>query len=255
MANVGIGDELIVTGQARMMQQTDSRKVRVQYEKGKRRWCPLWDNNPRLAKHDEVGDFQILEPRNDYLRPYCAKKTPERWTWKAYRPPQGEVYFHSFEKAFGYVNTGYVVLGPNLKAGASPNKQWGHERWELLSRMIAAIGLKPITIGATGQKRLTGSNHVETTIRQAAALIERARAVVTNEGALHHIASAVGTPAVVIYGGYISPAVTGYDGQRSLFVGDDLGCGMRVPCKHCEAAMAKITPKMVLDQLAGVLGG
>jgi ADP-heptose:LPS heptosyltransferase len=250
---VGLGDELMVAGMARVAQQTDPRKVRVQYEKGKRRWCTLWDNNPRIAKHEEVGDFQILEPRERYLRAYCSRKTLEQWDWKPYRPPVGEIYFHSYELAFGKLNLDLIVLEPFVKRGASPNKQWGRDRWGKLANMLVSEGLKVATVGPQPAWHLGGARHVHTSIREAAALIARARAVVVPEGALHHIAAAVGTPAVVIYGGYISPEVTGYDGQIGLFTGGGLGCGMRVQCKHCQDAMAAITPEMVFEKLMSVL--
>ena len=246
MAEIGLGDELMVSGLCRVAQQTDPRKVRVQYEKGKRRWCELWDGNPRIATWKEEGDFQILEPRQNYLRPYCEAKTERQWTWKEYHPPHGEIYFYPWEKAFGDVNRGHVVLAPWLKAGASPNKQWGERRWQELARLLGENGLKLLTMGP-GQPRIT-SKHINCSIRQAAAVIETARAVVTHEGAIHHIAAALGTPAVVIRGGYIGPRVTGYDGQVDFFGDDGLGCGMRVPCAHCAAAMAAITPEAVAEK-------
>jgi ADP-heptose:LPS heptosyltransferase len=84
-------------------------------------------------------------------------------------------------------------------------------------------------------------------------VLANAKACVLPEGAMHHACAALNTPAVVIYGGYISPAVTGYDTQTSLFTGGDLGCGMRHPCRHCDRAMASIKPETVADHLTGLL--
>jgi len=251
---VGLGDEMMVTGLAREAQARDPRKVRIQYEKGKRRWCPLWDNNPRIAKHEEQGDFQVLEPRTDYIRPYCSSKTDRQWTWKPYQPPPGEVYFAHWETAFGNLNPNLIVIGPALKIGASPNKQWGHDRWAALTRLLTGTG-KMVQMGTTHpQNSLPAVAFLQTEVRQAAAVIARARLVICSEGALHHIAAAVGTPAVVIYGGYISPKVTGYEGQVALFRGGDgLGCGMRVDCTHCATAMASITPEEVADAALGAM--
>lgn len=241
---MGIGDELMVTGMAREAQATDPRRVRVLYEKGKHRWCPLWDNNPRIARPEHDGDFQVLRPRLDYLRPYCAEKTPTRWTWKEYTPPVGEIYFHRFELAFGDVNKDAVVLGCDLKRGAAPGKGWPSDHWGRLALALKREGFRPITIGEPIDSR-PFADHVVTTIREAAAVISRARLVITQEGALHHIAAAVGAPAVVIFGGYISPRVTGYAGQVSFFRGDGLGCGARTVCQHCIDAMAAISPDEV----------
>jgi hypothetical protein len=64
---------------------------------------------------------------------------------------------------------------------------------------------------------------------------------------LHHAAAALGVPAVVIFGGFISPAVTGYAAHANIFTGDDLGCGNINPCPHCRAAMERIS----VDQVYG----
>ena len=49
---MGWGDEIIVTGVARRLQE-DARswlRVRVLDRKGRPRWHPLWDQNPRFAR-------------------------------------------------------------------------------------------------------------------------------------------------------------------------------------------------------------
>jgi ADP-heptose:LPS heptosyltransferase len=250
---VGIGDELMVTGQVREIQRTDPRRVRIEYEKGKPRWCPLWDRNPRIVRYGERGDFQVLRPRSNYLRPYCVEKTVTRWTWKAYKPPVGEIYLANNEIAFGDLNSGKIVLGPSVKIGASPNKQWGIGNWQRLAVLLLSLGVEIVQCGESSSLDFPGVRFIKTTIREAAALLSYARVVICGEGALHHIAAAVGTPAVVIYGGYISPEVTGYDGQVGFFRGGGLGCGSRFLCNHCAQAMASIRPEEVFDAAKSVM--
>jgi ADP-heptose:LPS heptosyltransferase len=90
-------------------------------------------------------------------------------------------------------------------------------------------------------------------MRDAAAVLATARAAVLPEGGLHHVCAAVGTSAVVIYGGYISPQVTGYEGQTAFFTGSGLGCGMRVACTHCKQSMEAIAPEAVFEALQRAL--
>lgn len=241
---MGWGDELMITGRARVMQETDPRKVRVVYEKG--RWHEAWDHNPRIAGRGEQGDFQELVARIGYLRPYIAAKTDRQWTWKPYGPPRGELYFTDDELGFGEQHKSLVIVEPHLKPGASPNKEWGWERWAELARLLGRAGIEPVQLGRSLPRLLPGTRWIRTgSMRYAAALIARARLVVVPEGGLHHVAAAVGTPAVVIYGGYISPEVTGYQEQTAFFSGEGLGCGMRVACDHCERVMAGIEPDAV----------
>lgn len=252
---MGWGDEMIVTGIARTMQEQDRRKLRVIYEGRASKWCELWNGNPRIARRTERGNFRTLRARSNGLRPYMAAQSPRQWTWKQYAPPAGEIYFTDAERRFGARHAGRLIVEPNLKRTASPNKDWGWSRWvALVNLLFARHGIRVTQLGPPGTRLLPGAEHVVTpSIRQAAAALAMARAAVLTEGALHHIAAAVGTRAVVIYGGYISPAVTGYPHQIAFFTGGDLGCGMRVPCAHCRGAMAQIDPVPVADALAGLL--
>ncbi len=251
---MGIGDELMVAGRARVAQMTDPRRVRVVF--GRPRWDPVWDHNPRLARPGEEGDFQILQGRAGGLRPYIAARTPKQWKWKAYQPPSGEIYFTDEEKEYGRHHAGRVVLEPTIKASASPNKQWGWTRWNKLAWLLQEEGVRVTQLGPEGGVQLLdGADFVATRdFRLAASVLAHARAVVAPEGGLHHAAAAVGVPALVIFGGFISPEVTGYRSQVSFYAGGEgLGCGMRTPCDHCADAMASITPREVADKLMEVL--
>lgn len=243
---MGFGDELLVTGHVRVMQQTDPRKVRLDF--GKRLWNEVFDHNPRIA-HSVDKDAQIYRPRVNGLRPYAARKSEQRWTWRDYKPPVGELFFQPDEIAYAAKWSPDIVIEPNLKSMASPNKDWGIERWTALVSLLRAAGRKPVQLGPAGTHTLSGVEHIQTrNFRHACAVLARARGAVLTEGGLHHGAAAVGLKAVVIFGGYISPRQTGYDLHTNLFTGGQ-PCGMRVRCAHCAEAMARITPDMVMQKL------
>jgi ADP-heptose:LPS heptosyltransferase len=123
-----------------------------------------------------------------------------------------------------------------------------------LVALLAGAGVAATQLGKGGTRVISGARFIQTrNFRHGCAVLKRARAAVVTEGGLHHAAAAVGTPAVVIYGGYISPAQTGYDGQVALFTGGE-PCGMRLPCGHCADAMARITPEEVFERVMRTLG-
>lgn len=248
---MGFGDELMVTGHVRVMQQRDPRKVRLEY--GKRLWNQVFDHNPRIARQDERGDFQVYEARPGGLRPYCMRKFVDRWMWKDYTPNPGEIYFQPEELAEAEKHDPDVVIEPNLKASASPNKDWGRDRWVHLAAMLRAAGRRPVQLGPIGTQVISGAELIHTAnFRLAAAILARARAAVLSEGGMHHAAAAVGVPAVVIFGGYISPRQTGYHSHINLFTGGE-PCGWRIPCRHCKRAMQDIPPDKVMAELGGIL--
>lgn len=255
MARIGWGDELICTGHVRELYDVHKKKIRISYERN--RWHEAFDHNPKILKPGEVDDHIEFEPRTRGLRPYCKSKSSTRWEWMPYKPPRGELFFTEEELKFRNVHLGRVIFEPKLKLGASPNKQWDYRRWGELNRLTQLAGIRVTQLGpAYIEPMLSGVEYLQTrTMRLAAAVISGAKAVVTHEGATHHAAAAFRIPTIVLYGGYISPAVTGYDDQVSLFSGNDLGCGWRTPCEHCRKAMDSIAPELVFEKLMGLLNG
>ena len=254
---MGWGDELIATGQARAMQQADPRKVMIHDRNGAIRAHAMWVNNPRILGRTERAAKTQLLVNGPGVRPYIAAKSAERWTWREWQCPVGEIYFCGEERAFGeqLAPPGrFVVIEPNNKPKASPNKDWGRARWQALVALMRRAGLQPWQLGPPGTQLIPGARLIETPdFRQACAVLARAGAAVLPEGGLHHAAAALKVPAVVIYGGFISPKQTGYAGQVSLFTGGE-ACGMRIECKHCAAAMAAIAPGLVMERLMELLG-
>lgn len=237
----------MVAGEAKRLQRTDPRRVVVLDRKGRHRWHDLWALNPRIARPGEAGDFQTLV-NGPGVRPYIAAKSPRRWTWADWSAEPGEIYFTEAEKAFGRLSRGFVIVEPGLKSGASPNKAWPH--WQTL---VDALALPWAQVGPGGTETLRGVRHIKTsTFRQACAVLAHSQAYVGPEGGLHHAAAAVGRPAAVIFGGYISPSITGYAMHRNLYAGGE-PCGMRIPCGHCREAMEQITVEMVAEALGQIL--
>jgi hypothetical protein len=260
---LGFGDELMATAQARMMQLRDPRKVAVRGKDGRARLHPIWDSNPRIAKPAEVSagaDVQWLDNRPG-ARPYLdyRKFTPTRWFYTAFSVNDdgpGELYLSPGELAVAKQVAGAIIIEPSVKPGrATMNKDWGYEKWKQLSRLI--INLPLVQLGPGGTRVLRNVKHVITrTPREACGALTGARAIVTTEGGLHHAAAALGIPAVVIFGGYNSPATTGYNSHVNIHHPDPeypLGCGTRIPCAHCRDAMSRIMANEVAAALLKLL--
>lgn len=249
---MGFGDELMAAGQARRAQMKDPRRVQILDRNGAARWHPVWENNPRIARPGEQGDFQSIINGPD-VRPYIKTKTPERWYWREQQCTPGELFFSESEQRLARAYKPQIVIGATLKPRASPNKHWGTERWQKFARIASSAGFELVQLGASGARSLQYVGTIHTPdFRHACAVLANAAAYVGHEGGMHHAAAALGIPAVVIFGGFISPAQTGYATHRNLFTGGE-PCGMRLPCEHCAAAMAAITPQHVLDQLMEIL--
>ena len=249
---MGWGDEMIATGQARLMHERDpSRKVAIYDRSGVQRKHEAWANNPHIATlYERTNKFQRLK-NGPGFRPYIKEKTEHRWVWNEWECPVGELYFSSEELAWASQFRPEIIIEPNLKSKASSNKDWGLKNWTALAQMLVAEGFRVSQLGPEGTRTIPCTTLIKTpTMRHACAVLARAHAAVLPEGGLHHSAAALGIKTVVIFGGYISPKQTGYSNQVNMFTGGE-PCGMRSPCNHCRAAMEAIEPRMIVNEVKG----
>lgn len=242
---MGIGDEIMCTGEARRRQLEDSRPVAFRGKDGRARWHPIWDNNPRISRNGVGAQWSDNRSGN---RPYILQVRDDRFIWRPiYDCPRGEIYLSPSEMAFGDRFSGALVIEPSIKPRDGNNKDWGFRKWQAV--VDATRDLPWSQVGQRGMPRLRGVRFIETPdFRQAAAVIATGIGYVGPEGGLHHTAAAFEKRAVVIFGGFISPKQTGYVGHTNLFTGGE-PCGWRKPCAHCQAALRQITPEMVVHEV------
>jgi hypothetical protein len=244
---MGIGDEIMAVGQAKLLHTRTGAQVVIVDRIGRPRWHPIWDYNPRLLR-TKTGRMQILM-NGPGVRPYVMQKTADRWTWRRFDLQPGEIYFTEPEVKWGAQRGGRIVVEPNVKGTNEGNKDWGWERWVEFARRTPNL----VQVGPSGTRLLPGVDFVETPeFRMAAAVLGKSLAYVGTEGALHHAAAAMGVPAVVIFGGFISPDITGYASHRNLFTGG-VACGSRLACQHCRDSMAAISVDDVIQNLSEIL--
>lgn len=249
---MGWGDELMAAGQARELYERTGRPVQIVGMDRRPRWCELWMGIPYIVAGDQRRPHdQIVNGPN--ARPYILGKYPDKWAWKPFKPTPAQVSLQLSERKLALMVDGAVVIEPTVKDRASPNKAWVPGRWlELVQSMP---GVRFVQLGPPGAPMLPGVRQVVThSFREAMGALSGAAAYVGPEGGLHHAAAAVNVPAVVLFGGFIAPSNTGYEGHRNLFTGG-YACGMRWPCRHCQKAMSDITVAMVAENLLGILNG
>lgn len=128
----------------------------------------------------------------------------------------------------------------------APGSIWGSKRWPYYAELAAKLGKRVtiVVVGGTDDVQLgdeigravgqAGGQAVnacgQLTLRQSAALIGRATALVTNDSAPLHLATAMGTPVVALFG----PTVTEF-GFGPLRAGD-LALGVEgLLCRPCSA--------------------
>lgn len=254
---MGYGDWLMAAGEARRVHYATGKPVAITSRRGAPQWSPVFEGIPYILRQPTPDCARVISASGD--RPYIQGKFPLKWQWRPYQPTPAEVAFTPAELRLAEPYHGAILIEPNVKAQGHRNKAWPWHQWRALVDAILAGGLgdrlpRLVQVGPPDADRMSGCEYVTTmTFREAMAVLSVCRAAVLPEGGLMHAAAAVGVPAVVIFGGFISPRVTGYELHRNLFTGTGLGCGKRMPCACCSAAMARITPADVLANLKEIL--
>jgi hypothetical protein len=254
---VGIGDQLIATGIAK---GASNRGRKIAFGAGGRL---IWDKqsaeifrgNPNIAHpgEEKFGDVEWV-PYYKGRRGY-NQDAKDHWVWNMnWRCKPGEMYFTEGELIAGERNKGYIVIEPNVPAwkSSSPNKDWGFQKYQKISNTLRMRGFRVLQFfHPRGGKIIDGAKVVETkSFRDALAILKNSVIYVGPEGGLHHGAAAVGIPAVVLFGGFIPPVVTGYDTHANISHADHF-CGSFSPCSHCKEAMAAITVEEVYEAIRG----
>lgn len=258
---MGHGDNLMASGMAR---GAKARGKRIAF--GNRKQI-IWDQhsqdifrgNPNVAPPGAERDADVeWVPFYKGHRIY-NRQDGDRWLWNpAFRPTPGEVFFDSNEKRnstrFG---RGFILIEPDVPRWktVAPNKDWGRAKYQALALRLRAEGRRVFQFRHNRTETLLdGVEHLRTLgFRDALAVMRHASLYVGAEGGLHHGAAAVGIPAVVLFGGFIPPSVTGYDSHANLTGGAE-ACGSIKPCLHCLEAMNAISVEEVFGAAMDKLG-
>lgn len=256
---MGYGDALMASGQARGAAE---RGIKIAFGDGRRiLWgkceAEIFRGNPNVAKPGEEDGPGIKWIRNyKGCRPYHRPVTPVNGAYsfnRDFRATPGELFFTESELGWAAkLKPGFVLIEPHVKLNA-PNKAWSEDRWRELAKRLKADGHDVVQFDYGRQVYKEFRGVPIPSFRHALAALTRAKLAILPEGGLHHGCAAVGTKAVVIFGGFTHPDQTGYDGHVNIFTGG-APCGRIVHCEHCRKAMAAITVDMVHEAAASLMG-
>jgi len=212
---------------------------------------PDWHHSQRLwsLAMSRGGD----PPSRDQIRPHLYPSDEER---------------HRVDmllRESGSADAPFVAL--------APGSAWGTKRWpyytELAKRLaedfrIAIIGSRADSAVAAeiidGIPSGSAINGVGLPLLASAELIGRAQAIVTNDSAPQHLASAVGTPTLTIFGPTVPEFGFGPIAQRHIVAGHE-----KLTCRPCHRhgpqscplghwrCMRELTPEYVSSLLTEVL--
>ena len=150
-------------------------------------------------------------------------------------------------------------------SGASWNtKRWPVEYWRRLCEEVADVGIGVVELGQGDERIGVGLDLVDkTTVREAACVLRAANLLVCCDSGLMHLALAVGTPVLALFGP-TEPSILVCDEPGFYVIRSDVRCGgcwnvsleMTEPgvCpRGCPTCLDSIAPEIVLKCLFDLL--
>lgn len=279
---MGIGDEIMVTALAKKYRRQNNIPSVVLNGKGFVRRHPVFDNNPWLLnsiinQNKHVSEFtdrmvnRIYSGEGAY-RHYIneAKSKPhEFYVFEPWEIEPGEIYFSEQEqkdlrtiqfyirttKEHANNNKKIVLVEPTIKSVLQSNKLWLTQRWQELIRLLRKenYGVIQMHHKWSDKQMLKDVTPLGVySVREMLCTVQVVDAFISVEGGVHHAAAALNKPGAVIFGGFISPEITGYKMHTNITHATAF-CGNLRYCKHCSREMLKITPEEVFEKFNALM--
>ena len=152
------------------------------------------------------------------------------------------------------------IIGLNPGAAYGPAKCWPARKYGQLAKyLIEKTGALVLVFGTEADKKAAAEISVaaggnvldltgDTTLAEALALIDRCHVFVTNDSGLMHVAAALGTPLVAIFGS-TDHIATGPYSEQAIVIRKPLACS---PCMktHCPEKHFKCMENISMNEVA-----
>ncbi len=166
-----------------------------------------WALTHRLPKRQVLGERHEVEYNLDLVRRLGLPTHVPTWQWKGFEKEQDEVSQLLGQQGV-QSSESFMAVHPWT---SNPSKQWPLERYRaLIQRVVEHLPVRVVVVGGTevnGQPHAvlpTGMPVVNltgrTSLTQLAALLQRAKLLVSNDSGPVHLAAALGTRCVVLFG-------------------------------------------------------
>ncbi len=144
-------------------------------------------------------------------------------------PSEADMMISAYTKALGAYVTIHHGCDPRMAGQEAKiqTKNWFYDRWEaVIDHIRKQHGLRVIQLGTSEERPLRGADHSflgRTTVNQAAILLKNARLHLDTEGGMVHLARAMHTPSLVLFGP-TPVSFFSYPGNTNVLAGNCHSC-------------------------------
>ena len=268
---MGVGDALMASGEVKELRKKNPDAKFIIGDGKRSYWNEVFDHNPHIIRGSEINNYTQIIWINNYegnrpYRNYGDEFPKDNYNWKkTFRPKKGEIFFNNDEKKLSEKvissikkkigNKKIIYIEPHVKKRLGyENRDWGINKWQdVVLKLKDQFEFIQITYGENiplkGCINIHGLN-----FRNSVAVLSKCDLFIGTEGGMHHAAAATSRKSIVIFGGHISPEITGYNDQINLYTNSEKSpCGVKTVCKHCKESMGKISTEMVVNQIKKIL--
>ncbi|HUB67854.1 MAG TPA: glycosyltransferase family 9 protein [Candidatus Methylacidiphilales bacterium] len=196
---------------------------------------------PQYGKYDSLTDKDITPPGH-FLEIMCRMLS-----MKGTIDVRTYFYLTAREKEKGRLYPCQAVIHSTGLATMA-NKRWPTERYQKVVDETRGM-VQWIQLGLADDPPIRGAFDLrgKSTLRESAALLAGAKVFLGQAGFLMHLARAVDTRSVIVYGGREDPAVSGYRANENI-VGRTVcsPCWQRTRCDYEHECMRIIEPDAVI---------
>jgi ADP-heptose:LPS heptosyltransferase len=208
-----------------------------------------------MGYQNEAKEEEGMKPMKAHILEVLSEKVGLKTA-----PKKPVIFLSETEKlefALPLVGKPWVAMHSTGVTEMTENKNWYPERFLEVSRKVRGF-CRVVQLGRVGDPDLEFDLDLRGKVnpRQAAAVLDSCSALICQVGYLMHAAAAVGTRAVVVYGGFEAPWESGYSENINLF--SELKCSpcwLRGPCPYDKKCMQQIGSEEVVDCLRPLIAG
>ena len=193
----------------------------------------IW-NLERVA---EVGDFYVKKEETDFAEK-TIKTITDLWKAKNQKEPKGIIFLSDTAKRNMMIDKKIVYYEHAV------NREWGENKWQKFIRITSADYIL-LKTSNTKTEQFEGLHSIVCDFRTTFSIMKKCDFFIGNEGGLAHLWAITRKKAIVIFGHWIPPHVTGYSFHLNLSTNLKDHCGSLKKCEKCLSFFNDLDPEYI----------
>ena len=185
----------------------------------------------------EVGDFYVKKEETDFAEKNI-NTIIKLWKAKNQKEPKGIIFISDTAKR------NVIIDKKTVYYEHAVNREWGEKKWQ---RFISITSEDYILLKTSNikEEHFDGLYSIVCDFRTTFSIMKKCDFFIGNEGGLAHLWAITRKKAIVIFGHWIPPHVTGYSFHLNLSTNLKDHCGSLKKCEKCLSFFNDLDPEYI----------